>query len=170
MESGLIGEDGLDVQYPVEVDSDQGQDHVTTPAHNMEGTTVQEIPKRVVTVIVIPVLVSSKFMILIKAEFITCNFQWKIRCAHSIISRQFRTDRLSCYFLFHMMSVSIFFQTVHGGWTIWDAWTTCSVSCAGGSRSRSRSCTNPTPQHGGNGCEGDAQQNNDCNSHPCPSK
>ena len=32
------------------------------------------------------------------------------------------------------------------------------------------SCNNPTPQHGGNGCEGDAQENNDCNSHPCSSE
>ena len=60
MESGLIGEDGLDVQYPVEVDSDQGQGHVTTPVHNMEGTTVQEVLKRVVTATFIPVLVSTK--------------------------------------------------------------------------------------------------------------
>ena len=60
MESGPIGEDGLDVQYPVEVDPDQGQGRATIQLQNMEGTTVQEVLKRVVTATFIPVLVSTK--------------------------------------------------------------------------------------------------------------
>ena len=40
MEAGPDGENGLDVQSLVEMEPDQGQGHVTTPAHNMEGITV----------------------------------------------------------------------------------------------------------------------------------
>ena len=57
---GLDGEDGLDVQQPVEVDQDQGQGHVTTPVHNMEEIIVEEFLTRLLPVTLIPVQVSNQ--------------------------------------------------------------------------------------------------------------
>ncbi|KAM3599478.1 uncharacterized protein V6R79_006527 [Siganus canaliculatus] len=39
---------------------------------------------------------------------------------------------------------------IHGGWSCWSSWG----SCSGGQRSRSRSCNNPSPSRGGNHCSG----------------
>ena len=61
MESGPVGGDGLDVQSPVEVDPDQDQGHVTTQLHNMEEINVLEVPPRMATVTLTPVLVRIKF-------------------------------------------------------------------------------------------------------------
>ena len=58
---------------------------------------------------------------------------------------------------------------VDGGWDDWTKWATCSVTCGGGSQNRSRTCTNPVPQYGGADCVGFAGENQDCNTHNCPS-
>ncbi|XP_076086838.1 uncharacterized protein LOC143057419 [Mytilus galloprovincialis] len=42
---------------------------------------------------------------------------------------------------------------VHGTWSVWSA-TTCSVTCGVGTSLRSRNCSNPYPQYGGNNCTG----------------
>ena len=57
---GQDGEDGLDVQSTVEVDQDQGQDHVTIPVHNMEGIIVEEFLTRLLPITLIPVQVSNQ--------------------------------------------------------------------------------------------------------------
>ncbi|XP_041349174.1 SCO-spondin-like [Gigantopelta aegis] len=64
---------------------------------------------------------------------------------------------------------------IDGGWTDytpWDDWSTCSVSCGGGSqaRSRSRTCTNPAPAYGGAECEGEPEdsEERECNTQQCP--
>ncbi|XP_046575468.1 hemicentin-1-like isoform X3 [Haliotis rubra] len=64
---------------------------------------------------------------------------------------------------------------IDGGWSVYSMWTpysACSVSCGGGSqsRSRTRSCTNPSPAYGGSQCVGEAADtySRDCNTHPCP--
>ncbi|XP_027058955.1 A disintegrin and metalloproteinase with thrombospondin motifs adt-1-like isoform X3 [Pocillopora damicornis] len=57
---------------------------------------------------------------------------------------------------------------VNGGWSSWSGWTSCSNSCGKGSRERTRSCTNPRPQHGGNSCSGSAKLVRSCNQQPCP--
>ncbi|XP_072306545.1 SCO-spondin [Eucyclogobius newberryi] len=56
---------------------------------------------------------------------------------------------------------------VDGGWGQWSPWTKCSLSCGGGVRSRTRLCNSPTPQSGGRGCMGVAEQWKECNSHIC---
>ena len=43
------------------------------------------------------------------------------------------------------------------------------MTCGGGSQNRSRTCTNPVPQYGGADCVGFAGENQDCNTHNCPS-
>ena len=52
---------------------------------------------------------------------------------------------------------------VDGGWNDWSVWDTCSVTCGGGSQGRNRSCSNPSPQYGGNDCVGDVFDSQDCN-------
>ena len=56
---------------------------------------------------------------------------------------------------------------VHGNWTEWGSWSVC-PQCGGGTQSRSRSCTNPAPDHGGNSCEGNATESRPCGTPPCP--
>ncbi|PAA54099.1 hypothetical protein BOX15_Mlig015709g1 [Macrostomum lignano] len=57
---------------------------------------------------------------------------------------------------------------VNGNWSDWSPWSTCSVSCAQGSRSRSRTCTNPAPANGGLDCVGAASDTGVCTESPCP--
>ncbi|XP_056012799.1 protocadherin-9-like isoform X2 [Ostrea edulis] len=40
----------------------------------------------------------------------------------------------------------------HGEWGTWDTWNSCSVTCGGGTKTRSRECDNPSPHNGGNTC------------------
>ncbi|XP_065190565.1 uncharacterized protein LOC135821428 [Sycon ciliatum] len=57
---------------------------------------------------------------------------------------------------------------VNGGWSPWTAIGACSVSCGGGQQLIVRSCTNPTPAHGGTGCTGLHNQTISCQTKPCP--
>ena len=55
-----------------------------------------------------------------------------------------------------------------GAWSPWLEWSPCSVSCSGGTRSRSRSCSNPAPFGGGNPCQGLEKLTELCRPEPCP--
>ncbi|XP_078367511.1 coadhesin-like isoform X2 [Oculina patagonica] len=59
---------------------------------------------------------------------------------------------------------------IDGGYSEWEEWSDCSLSCGGGKRSRHRQCTNPVPQHGGKDCKelGPATETEDCNTNGCP--
>ncbi|KAM5295481.1 hemicentin-1 isoform 3-T3 [Glossophaga mutica] len=57
---------------------------------------------------------------------------------------------------------------VDGKWAPWASWSTCTVSCGGGARQRTRDCSDPVPQHGGSKCEGSDVQSDFCNTDPCP--
>lgn len=51
---------------------------------------------------------------------------------------------------------------IHGGWSCWSTWSSCT---GGGSKrihSRSRSCSNPSPQNGGQHCIGEATETSEC--------
>ena len=51
----------------------------------------------------------------------------------------------------------------------WGSWTeSCSITCGSGTSTRSRLCNNPSPQHGGSNCTGDATQSGNCTLEPCP--
>ncbi len=55
---------------------------------------------------------------------------------------------------------------IHGAWTEWTKWSTCSATCAGGTKYRMRQC-NP-PRYGGMMCQGESHQTQRCNSEtPC---
>ncbi|XP_037865032.2 A disintegrin and metalloproteinase with thrombospondin motifs 14 isoform X2 [Chlorocebus sabaeus] len=55
-----------------------------------------------------------------------------------------------------------------GGWSSWTKFGSCSRSCGGGVRSRSRSCNNPPPAYGGRPCLGPMFEYQVCNSEECP--
>ncbi|VDI32962.1 Hypothetical predicted protein [Mytilus galloprovincialis] len=57
---------------------------------------------------------------------------------------------------------------VNGAWSVWSD-NTCSVTCGVGTRSRSRSCSNPYPQYGGNNCTGNRTDHVTCTQpNKCP--
>lgn len=59
--------------------------------------------------------------------------------------------------------------TVHGGWTSWSAWSECSATCGIAVKTRTRTCTNPAPAHGGRVCVGQDRSEALCTGNPpCP--
>ena len=63
---------------------------------------------------------------------------------------------------------------VHGNYSAWSSWGTCSVSCGPGVRKRTRTCTNPEPEYGGLTCKekdlGPNVESSKCNLGDCPGK
>ncbi|XP_062609289.1 thrombospondin-2-like [Saccostrea cucullata] len=57
---------------------------------------------------------------------------------------------------------------IHGGYSSWGSWTSCTKSCDFGTQTRSRSCNNPSPQYGGNACQGNSTEIANCNEFDCP--
>ncbi|CAG0902608.1 unnamed protein product, partial [Darwinula stevensoni] len=53
---------------------------------------------------------------------------------------------------------------VDGGWSEWTKWSPCGPDCL---HFRSRSCTNPPPQHGGNICFGQNLESSNCTGGEC---
>ena len=52
-------------------------------------------------------------------------------------------------------------------WGAYGAWTSCSKTCNGGEKSRSRQVSTPA-SNGGQPCTGKDTETNDCNVTPCP--
>jgi hypothetical protein len=68
--------------------------------------------------------------------------------------------------LLYMLDCIYLTASIDGGWTHWSAWTGCHDDCL---RNWTRSCSNPSPAHGGFDCNGNATQEGFC--HPdlgCP--
>merc|ERR1712179_887522 len=59
---------------------------------------------------------------------------------------------------------------VHGNWTVWSKSGVCSKACgADGKQNYTRTCSNPTPAHGGNNCTGPTEKSESCNTNiMCP--
>ena len=61
--------------------------------------------------------------------------------------------------------------TVDGGYSDFGDWSECSNDCGGGTQTRTRTCTNPAPAHGGADCVGDSSETRECSSTTgCPGK
>ena len=57
---------------------------------------------------------------------------------------------------------------VNGHWSLWSAWSTCSVTCGKALRQRTRSCDNPPPSNGGLTCMGKSLEHLGCYLPACP--
>ncbi|XP_078703551.1 SCO-spondin-like [Branchiostoma floridae x Branchiostoma belcheri] len=62
---------------------------------------------------------------------------------------------------------------VDGEWSPWSSWSHCSATCVGnsgvvGQQVRYRSCDSPAPAYGGQECEGEYMQSEDCGADRCP--
>ncbi|XP_060595417.1 uncharacterized protein LOC132749606 isoform X3 [Ruditapes philippinarum] len=58
-------------------------------------------------------------------------------------------------------------QCADGGWSSWQRWGSCSVSCGGGIQSRLRACSNPRPSLLGRYCNGSPDETRTCNKRQC---
>ncbi|XP_060551443.1 coadhesin-like [Ruditapes philippinarum] len=56
---------------------------------------------------------------------------------------------------------------VHGGWSGWASWGSCSVTCGIGMQRRDRSCSNPYPSRCGNHCFGESRDDRICLTKAC---
>ncbi|KAL5263015.1 hypothetical protein ACHWQZ_G008430 [Mnemiopsis leidyi] len=58
---------------------------------------------------------------------------------------------------------------VDGGWADFGAWSECTQPCGRlrGTQTRTRTCTNPPPQHGGADCTGVAAESQTCYTDSC---
>nr|XP_033798962.1 A disintegrin and metalloproteinase with thrombospondin motifs 14 isoform X2 [Geotrypetes seraphini] len=54
-----------------------------------------------------------------------------------------------------------------GSWSTWSRFSSCSRTCGGGVRSRSRQCNNPPSAYGGRECPGASYEYQVCNSEEC---
>jgi len=58
---------------------------------------------------------------------------------------------------------------VDGGYSEWTAFSLCNAECGGGTKTRTRTCTNPKPQYGGKVCiNGKPEEEVVCNTQLCP--
>ena len=61
------------------------------------------------------------------------------------------------------LRLTVFTVSVDGSWSVWHAWSACSVTCKGvGTRGRIRDCDNPTPLFGGTTCTGTGSETENC--------
>lgn len=67
-----------------------------------------------------------------------------------------------------------FIVSVDGSFGNWSEWSTCDATCGGGIQQRYRTCTNPSPSHGGRDCLtanlGPSMVTQSCNINECPGK
>ncbi|CAB3997630.1 astacin-like metalloendopeptidase, partial [Paramuricea clavata] len=54
------------------------------------------------------------------------------------------------------------YAPIDGHWGRWSSWSGCSKNCSMGFRSRTRTCTDPSPLHSGKYCTGIAKEQQDC--------
>uniref|UniRef100_A0A1B6CGF3 Peptidase M12B domain-containing protein n=1 Tax=Clastoptera arizonana TaxID=38151 RepID=A0A1B6CGF3_9HEMI len=57
---------------------------------------------------------------------------------------------------------------IHGGWSDWSKWTSCSRTCGAGVSISERRCDHPVPSSGGDFCIGERRKYKICNIQPCP--
>ena len=84
--------------------------------------------------------------------------------------KYFSLLQLEDHLILSLSFLSIAYIPIHGGFSQWNEWTTCTKGCGGGTQSRHRHCDQPTPKHGGKSCDGDLVESRKCNIDACPRK
>ena len=71
---------------------------------------------------------------------------------------------MRCFTLIHFSA-----PPVDGGYSEWETTSNCSATCGGGTKTLTRTCTNPPPSNGGKDCSdlGAAQKTLPCNEQEC---
>ena len=72
--------------------------------------------------------------------------------------------------------ILLYISLVDGAWNDWSKFSSCSVTCGGGNKTRTRQCNKPTPKHGGQNClisnsdqrNTEESMNQSCNTQMCP--
>ena len=82
---------------------------------------------------------------------------------------EFKTKTYIVKFNIFLFAYFLFF-IANGKWSKWGSYGTCSLSCGGGTKIRTRTCTNPKPFGGGDTCPGSSSSSTTCNNRECPSK
>ncbi|KAM3915384.1 hemicentin-1 [Leptodactylus fuscus] len=88
-----------------------------------------------------------------------------------IASRKEDTSVYECRATNIMGSVVVkasFTVQVHGGFSDWLPWQSCSVTCGQGVQKRVRLCNNPAPANGGLYCQGEESETKTCQNKLCP--
>lgn len=155
MVSGTRGPDGARAVWRVEVGGRLAPATVTILHLNMAGKCVPEIPPNPNLVIppIVVVWAISHFLIILQDFFYLRPY----------------LHLLKHYVVYIVMKEGIkFVWSVDGGWSVWQTWGRCSVTCGNGVRNRARSCNNPVPQYGGKQCTGDATEIHFCHERSCP--
>ena len=67
-------------------------------------------------------------------------------------------------------NIIFFFLKVDGGFSQWSGFGVCNKKCGGGTQFRTRTCTNPSPAHGGKDCVSHKTEIRSCNSDMCTGK
>ena len=67
-----------------------------------------------------------------------------------------------------LLITTFIFHLANGGWSGFGSYSSCSSTCGDGTKTRTRSCTNPTPFGGGSTCLGSNTQTIACNLVDCP--
>ena len=55
-----------------------------------------------------------------------------------------------------------------GNWGVWSSLSACTVTCGGGTQSKTRPCNNPAPSSAGAMCPGSNLESLSCNVQICP--
>ena len=76
----------------------------------------------------------------------------------------------SAFSIFQIQIYPHFSVPVNGNWGAWRPWSTCTKTCGGGVKRRTRTCSNPAPKNGGRACTGSSAESQACNTSPCKGK
>ena len=76
----------------------------------------------------------------------------------------------SAFSIFQIQMYPHFSVPVNGNWGAWRPWSTCTKTCGGGVKRRTRTCSNPAPKNGGRACTGSSAESQACNTLPCKGK
>ena len=140
---GLRGLDGVHVTSLAVVGRGHRPARVTTLHQQRAVTIVLVLTAARTSVCLLRVQVSNVFILL--NIFIYEVKRYNRKCNAFVVSG----------YTIHTFYTCIYTFSVHGGWSGWSDWGTCSSTCGVGLRRRDRSCDSPGPSKDGNHCNGD---------------